>query len=348
MTPKSFRHIAKESLFVSLSISCMVVMIFITAIADADLDPSKIWTRDNWSNLLIGAAITVFGTIVSIPKGIIETKTRKNSDGSSGRYLQDFNEYHTIRQKIESKRYMFNQWHHAQYLAEHKSKRINYLLERNIFQADDILELSREQILALKKPQVYTVGGEQVLFKALTANQIAACLHVYDGKVTVHKLPDFYFLYIDGKSKRTFYDQAYYESRDEAYALISKLCYKLFLGFVITCTLTGLVFNMIEVEEYTTRYIMKLVFTIISRIFNVITSTLWGYLMGQEHVYQLCYYISGKTQFLKTFDSDNEFVYKPLRQVVTETPTRSLTENGESDVNSSENIDTPPTASVLE
>lgn len=44
---------------------------------------------------------------------------------------------------------MFAQWHHAQFLNEFRSKRVNYLLERGIMQAEDILELSREQILDL-------------------------------------------------------------------------------------------------------------------------------------------------------------------------------------------------------
>lgn len=346
MLPKSFKHAAKETMFVGFSITCMVVLVFITSIADANLDPTKIFTSKNYSNLLIGAAITVFGTIVSIPLGITETKTRINPDGSNGRYIQEFNAYNFIRQKIEERRFMFNQWHHEQYLKELKSKQLNYLLERNIFQAEDILELSREQILTLRDSQTYIVNGEPVPFKALSKKQIEACLKVYDGYITVHKLPDFYFLYVDGKSKRSFYDQAYYEAKDESWTLISKLAYKLFLGFVITCIFTGLVLDMTSVESLTAQYIIRTIFTVITRLFNVFTSVCWGFLMGQEHAYQQCYYINGKTQFLQTFDTDKDFVYKSVRQMAKD-EVYNL-ERGSNEINRQDNNESENSDSVLE
>ena len=346
MLPKSFKYAAKETMFVGFSIACMVVLVFITSIADASLDPAKIFTSKNVSNLLIGAAITIFGTIVSIPLGITETKTRVNPDGTNGRYIQEFNAYNTIRQKIEERRFMFNQWHYEQYLKELKSKRLNYLLEHNIFQAEDILELSREQILALTKSQTFIINGESVPFKALSKKQIAACIKVYDGYVTVHKLPDFYFLYVDGKSTRSFYDQAYYEAKDESWTLISKIAYKLFLGFVITCIFTGMVLDMTAAENLTSQYIIHTIFIVITRLFNVFTSVCWGFLMGQEYAYQQCYYINGKTQFLQTFDTDKDFVYKSVRQIAKE-DVRNL-ERGSNETNGNDNIESEVPINILE
>lgn len=318
MPSKSLKYVAKETMFVGLALCCMVVMILITSIADAGLDPSKIWSKSNVSNILINASITIFGTLASIPSGSVATKQRVNADGSKGRYLQEFYDYNDIRQKIEPRRFLFSQWHHAQFLIEHHSKRVNYLLERSIIQAEDILELSREQILTLTESQVYTINGEEVYFKALSVNQVIACLKVYDGEVTVHKLPDFYFLYIDGKGKRTFYDQAYYESRDENGSLISKIIYKAFLGFLITCIFTGLVMDFISADEITVAYVFRTLLLIVTRLFNAASSTLWGYLIGQESVYKRCYYINGKTQFLRTFDADRDFEFKDVRQIARE------------------------------
>ena len=318
MSKKPTKYIAKETMYVSLALSCMVIMILITSIANAGLDPAKIWSKANLSNILINASITIFGTLAAIPSGTVSTKQRTNPDGTNGRYLQEFYDYNEIRQKIEPRRFLFHQWHHSQYLLEYKAKKIDYLLERGIFQAEDILELSREQILALTTSQMYNVKGEQVYFKALSVDQIAACIKVYEGKVTVHKLPDFYFLYIDGKCKRSFYDQAYYESRDENGSLVSKILYKAFLGFLITCIFTGLVVDFIAVDQITAAYVLRTALFIITRLFNAASSTLWGYLIGQESVYKRCYYINGKTQFLRSFDADREFVYKDVRQIARE------------------------------
>jgi hypothetical protein len=318
MPSKSLKHVAKETLFVGLALCCMAIMIMITSIADAGLDPTKIWSKSNLSNILINASITIFGTLAAIPSGAVATKQRTNPDGSHGRYLQEFYDYNDIRQKIEPRRFLFSQWHHSQFLMEHYSKRVNYLLERSILQADDILKLSREQIITLTSSQVYNIDGEDVYFRALSVHQVIACLKVYDGEVTVHKLPDFYFLYIDGKGKRTFYDQAYYESRDENGSLISKIIYKAFLGFLITCIFTGLVMDFISADEITVAYVFRTLLLIVTRLFNAASSTLWGYLIGQESVYKRCYYINGKTQFLRNFDADRDFVYKDVRQMARE------------------------------
>ena len=318
MPSKSFKYVAKETLFVGLALCCMVIMIMITSIADAGLDPTKIWSKSNLSNILINASITIFGTLAAIPSGAVATKQRVNPDGSHGRYLQEFYDYNDIRQKIEPRRFLFSQWHHSQFLMEHRSKRVNYLLERSILQADDILKLSREQIITLTSSQVYNIDGEDVYFRALSVHQVIACLKVYDGDITVHKLPDFYFLYIDGKGKRTFYDQAYYESRDENGSLISKIIYKAFLGFLITCIFTGLVMDFISADEITVAYVFRTMLLIVTRLFNAASSTLWGYLIGQESVYKRCYYINGKTQFLRQFDADRDFEYKDVRQMARE------------------------------
>lgn len=318
MPSKPLKHIAKETLFVGVALSCMVAMILITSLAEAGLDPSKIWSKSNISNIFINAAITIFGTLASIPSGAVSTKQRVNLDGSNGRYLQEFHAYNKIRQLIEPRKNLFNQWHNAQFLAERRSKCINYMMERNIVQAEDILELTREQILSLTESQVYNIRGEDVYFKALSISQITACLKVYDGKITVHKLPDFYFLYIDGKEKRTFYDQAYYESRDENSVLVSKVLYKTFLGFLITCIFTGLVVDYNTTGSLDTAYLFRTTLLIATRMFNAASSTLWGFLIGQESVYRRCYYINGKTQFLRQFSADHEFEYKDVRQIARE------------------------------
>lgn len=323
MYPKNMKYTSKESLFVIAALTCMFLMIIITSVANAGLDPNKIFTVRNFSNVLINASITIFGIVASIPSGTTSTKQRVNPDGSNGRYLQEFFGYNTIREKIESKRFKFSQWHHKQFLLENKEKRVNYLLGKGIFQAEDILDLSREQILELQTSQTFVVDGVQKYFKALSLNQMMACLHVYDGKVIVHKLPDFYFLYIDGKGKRSFYDQAYYQKQDEQFTLFSKLIFKIFIGFLVTTIFTGLVVEYKTTDVYDAAFIFGIILTIITRIFNALSSTFWGFLIGQEVVYKQCYYINGKTQFLKSFDMDDGFEYKDLQVIAKEEYERS-------------------------
>lgn len=336
MYPKNMKNTSKESLFVIAALICMFAMIIITSVANAGLDPEKIFTVKNFSNVLINASITIFGIVASIPSGTTSTKQRINPDGSNGRYLQEFFGYNEVRQKIENRRFAFSQWHSKQFLAENKEKRTNYLLGKGIFQAEEILDLSREQITALTTSQIFMVDGVQKYFKALSAAQIFAALQVYDGKVLVHKLPDFYFLYIDGKGRRSFYDQAYYQQQDEQFTLFSKLIFKIFIGFLVTTVFTSLVIEYRSTGVYDAAFVFGVILTILTRLFNAVSSTFWGFLIGQEVVYKQCYYINGKTQFLQSFDTDKTFEHKDLQVIAKEEYLKEVVPNGDSLENTSD------------
>lgn len=312
------KYTSKEMLFVIASLSCMILFICISSFANAGLDITKIFCSENLSNAILNAAITIFGTVAALPAGMVATKQRKNSDGSDGRYIQEFNEYNRTRSLIEPKRIAFSQWHTEQHRKELHQKRVEYLLSKGVLQAEDVLKLNTEQVKALTTSQPVKVDGEEVYFKALTEPQIEAVLHVLSGKVVVHKLPDFYFLYVDGKSSKTFYDQAYYEAMDESLTLTGKLLSKIFIGFAITCILTGLVITKNTEELSNAEFIIRAIILTLARIFNAVTSSLWGWLIGQELVYKQCYYINGRTQFLNLFNSDVNFKSKDIQELAKE------------------------------
>lgn len=311
--PKFTRRFQKESLLVFASISCMAVIIIFTSLANASFDLNKAFSDENISNAIVSAALTVFGTIVAVPAGISETKLRKNTDGTPGRYLQEFYEYNRIRELVEPKRIAFNQWHSVQYRKELTQKRTEYLLSRGVLQAKDVLKLTIEQARTLTTSQHYTVNNNEVYFKALSKAQVRACVRVLSSKVTVHKLPDFYFLYVDGKSSKSFYDQAFYERRNGTAILIGKMAYKIFIGFAIVSVFTGLAV-MPKDDLTSAEFIMQAVINITARLFSTVSAVFWGWLLGQELAYRECYYINGKTQFLKLFYSDSSFVETDLQE----------------------------------
>lgn len=309
------KHVAKETLFVGVALICMVLIIMFTSIVNAGLDPTKMFTVENAGNALINAAITIFGVVSALPAGIVATKQRVNPDGSPGRFLQEFTDYDEIRQKIEPRRLVFSQWHNAQHIKEQLQKCTDYLLSKGVLQAPYIMKLTVAQVRTLTTSQPIEVDGNKIYFKALTDEQIAACVKVLSGKIIVHKLPDYYFLYIDGKSSKTFYDQAYRESMDENFVLIAKLLYRICTGFIITCIFTGLIIYEPDPGTSTTRAVILAIINIVARVFNAVSSTLWGWLLGQEMVYKQCYYINGRTQFLKLFDSDKDFKYTAIEDL---------------------------------
>lgn len=299
----------RETLYVLGALACMFVMIIVSSLGQAGLDPKKLFSTENLSNLLINAAITVFGMMVAIPLGTSATKQRINPDGTVGRYLQEFNAFYAARNKVGEKILHFSQWHHQHYLEELRKKQHNYLLQHNITQPTELLKLERTQIEQLTEPRMFQVEGEDVYFKSLSEEQIQHCLKVIDGKVNVHKLPDMYFLYIDGKYRRSFYDQAYYEQKDASTFAVTNVLFKVFVGFVITCIFTSLTFTSYSQEESTRSQVLKILLLIFTRLFNAVSSVLFGYLTGKSSAYRQCYYINGKTQILEAFLADKSFVY---------------------------------------
>jgi hypothetical protein len=310
---KPVKHIAKETLFVFAALTCMCIIIVFTSIVNAGFDIEKIFEKENISNAVINAAITIFGTVAAVPAGIVATKQRRAPDGSLGRYLQEFDGYNKIRAKVEPRRLAFNQWHAAQHRKELHQKQVEYLLSKGVLQAEDVLKLPKDQVVKLTTSQKFVVDDKTLFFKALTDEQIHAVLHVLAGKINVHKLPDFYFLYVDGKSSSSFYDQAYYETRNANLSFVVNLISKIFTGFVITSIFTGLVITDNPSDLTNAEIVLKAIIMVAARVFNAITSTLWGWLLGQEMVYTECYYINGRTQFLELFDNDTSFVEKDIQ-----------------------------------
>jgi hypothetical protein len=308
MSKAPLKHVAKEFGSVVAAIFCLLAISIVTAFANAGLDPTKLLTDENITNLCLNAVTTIFGIVVAIPLGTVYTKQLTTPTGGHGKYLTTYTTYETVRKRVCARRSEFSQWHQQQHLNEQRQKCLNYLLEHNIEQAADIIKLSREQVLSLTETQMFVIDGVETYFKALTHEQIRACIAVLSGKIVVRKLPDFYFLYVDGKGDSTFYDQASHQSRDDTIFLASRLAYKVFIGFVITSIFTSLIISKLSDDVTTREYIIKALVTIFARTFNAISSAYWGFQIGQEQVYRQCYYINGKTQFLETFESDTNFV----------------------------------------
>ena len=293
----------KEIALAFSSIIILIVITILTSFITCGFDVKKMFSGENTFNLVTNAAITVMGIISSIPLGIVLTKQHMCEDGSPGRYQLEYQNFYAIRQKIECKRGLFGQWHSNQYVKECREKQINYLLRHNVLQPEAILKLSVAQVNTLTVSKTFKIDGAEVVLNALTKQQIKACVKVLSGKIKVHKLPDFYFLYVDNVSNQSFYDTAYTERKDETKTVIAKLFTKVTIGLIISCILTGFLYDLKNVE-LTPNYIVMALLLMLVRIYNALTSVFAGISTGQELVYKMCYYINGKTQFLKSFDAE--------------------------------------------
>jgi hypothetical protein len=300
------KAISKEILFIVLTVLCTIVITVLATVSGAKFDVTRISSTEALTNILLNTSITLLMLIVAIPYGKVHTMCKKIGN-TLGRYLTSFSNFDDISKKIAPKTYQFEQWHDIKYKKEVASKQYRYLSEKGIRQTDFILKLDRTQIEALTEPRVYKIDGNDVWFCSLTKSQIKACLKVYDGKITLHKLPDQYFLFIDGKSSNSFYEQAYYEKRMEALYTFHKVFSKVAIGLAISCILTSLILDAVVFDNAT---LLKIFINLFARLLTIVLNLFNGFTIGQELIYKKCYYIDGKTQTLTEFNEDVNFVYK--------------------------------------
>lgn len=300
------KTISKEILFIVLTVLFTIVITVLATVSGAEFDITRISSTEALTNILLNASITLLMLIVAIPYGKVHTMCKKIGN-NLGRYLTSFSSFNEICKKIFPKIYQFEQWHDIKYKKEVNSKQLRYLSEKGIRQVEDVLKLDRKQIEQLTEPRMFEIDGNQIYFCSLTKKQVKACLKVYDGKVTLHRLPDQYFLYIDGKSSNSFYEQAYYEKRMEAFYTFHKVFSKVVVCLTISCILTSLILDTLVFDNAT---LMKIFINLFARLLTVVLNLFNGYTIGQELIYKKCYYIDGKTQVLTEFNEDTSFVYK--------------------------------------
>lgn len=304
---KPSKSISKEIIVVVFTIVFTLAVTVLTTLTGAGFDLSRITMVELYTNILVNAVTILLVTVVAFPYGKLNTMCKTTAKGEDGKYKAAYRAYDAAYLLAKPKLYQFSQWHDQKYEKEVYAKQIRYLCEKGIKQPELILKLNREQVVQLSSPQCFEIDGVPVYFSALTKSQLKACLKVFDGKVSLHKLSDYYFLYIDGKGTSSFYEQARYETIAENAYVVGNILLKVLIGLVISCILTSLVIDNLMFDQQT---ILKIVTNLISRILTIGQSLYSGYCIGQEYIYKKCYYINGKTQILTEFAEDTTFVFE--------------------------------------
>lgn len=298
----------KDFLYIVLTLTIVVAMNVLSTLAGGKFDFSNFSEDEFWSNLLLNLSIVLVCTTTAIPYGVSSTKLR-------GRYLSDYQNYLTIFDRIKLKLHLFSQWHTVKYNKELYDKQLKYLVSKGIKQAELIMQLDRSDLNNLEKPYMKVIDEKEVYFSSLTKKQIRACKRVFAGRVSIKKLSDYYFLYVEGRSASTFYEQASMEKMSEHTYLVGNVCVRIAYGFAFTCIWTGLVMDMYMYED---AELFKIIVNMLARIYSAVHSVFNGINIGQGYVYKKCYYINGKTQILEEFDSDNSVEYKDIQELAKE------------------------------
>jgi hypothetical protein len=305
------KAITKEVLFIVLTVVITILITVLATVSGAGFDLSRVSQKETLTNVLLNTSITLLTLVAAIPYGKVATMCKKIGN-DLGRYLTSFSKFNDICKKIAYKLNLFDQWHTAKYEKEVLDKQKRYLSDKGIKQVELILKLDRSQIQSLTEAREFVIDNKTVYINSLTTEQIKACLKVADGKITLHKLPNNYFLSIDGKSSSSFYEQAFYEKRLQTWYAFHSVMSKVLFGVVISCVFTSLILDTIVFDSNT---LLKIFINLSARILTIVLNLFNGFSIGQELVYKKCYYIDGKTQILTEFDEDKNFVYKDPQEL---------------------------------
>lgn len=295
----------KDLLYIVLTLIIVIAMNVLSTLAGGEFNFDNFSEREFWSNLLLNLSIVLICTITAIPYGVSTTKL-------GGRYLSDYDNFLKAFERIRFKLYLFSQWHAVKYQRELHDKQVKYLLTKGVKQAELVLQLDLQDLDDLEVPFKKNINGTDIYFNSLTDAQIKACKKVFAGKVTIKKLPDYYFLYVDGQGGSTFYEQASLEKKVERAYLVGSICSKLAISFAFTSIWTGLV---MDAYIYDNTELAKIIVNMLARIYSAVQSIFNGINIGQNYVYKKCYYINGKSQILDEFYTDITVDYKDDQEI---------------------------------
>lgn len=266
---------SRKAWMTMMSILFGLVLVVILTIFSTGLDPSQWGSREFLSDLAINSAILIMFMVGGI--GLGSDYARNNI---TGLYNVSYQEYIAKRGEIDPYVGDFNPWADEFYERKLRQMRKDYLISKGIRQADLILDLDRLDAMKLGKPQTLIVNGVEHHFLSLTEEQVEEVGKVFEGKVSMNRLDDQFFLTAFGKAEQgNDYKAAGLAKRRKTERFVASLAFKLVMSFGLTLILTGLVVDSVSGED-TAEIVTKL----ISRLVTAMTSTSWGFMTGSDLV----------------------------------------------------------------
>jgi len=313
----------RKAILVSLSLIFIIVLIALTSLANAGIDP-EYWKSQKFLNdMIFTVALVLIGIVIGQAEG---DNFYRNS--SKGLFQSSYNGYNIKRNKIDPYVDKFSSWNKHLYEKEYYEKCLRYLFNDNgIKQAKLILQLDRTEIVQLENcPQTFKIEGVDRYFNSLTKAQIDAIMNVLDGKIKIRYVHDSYFLNAYAKNNnKTMYEQASIQDKLRRKKFVMLMTYRVIFTVLIGMVLTAFV---IEQSEETNK--LQSVITLLSRYFTLFSSVSWGFFIANDMIKDECVFLDYKSTTLeqfylevevnKTFEAktDEEIAYEKITALLKE------------------------------
>lgn len=292
------KKLNRKTFLTGISVLFAIIIIIITSVLNAGLNPDNWNSTEFLSNLIITIAIGIFGVISG--QGMGDNYFRTNEKGL---FVSTYNSYNTMRTKINVHIDKFEDWNKRLYAKEYYQKCVRYLKNNyGIKQAELILELDKNQVLLLEQPRFFETSKGKTAFNSLTKEQIKAARKVLTGKIKMKYVHDSYFLNAYSKNKtQSMYEIASEQSKKQRQKYLSLMFYRVMVIIVFGFIMSGLVIDTQDPGGFNQAMI-----NLISRLFTLFTSLAFGTLVASDLIKDECIYLDYKTTMLERFLIDVE------------------------------------------
>lgn len=258
-----------------------------------------------WGDLCVAFAICVY----SLYFGIIESRNH-HMKKFEGRYQIAYSDFKKIREQVIPRDNEFNQWLEKYYEKQKQDYYIAILsLHGNINPL--VLDLDRSELPNLLKPykknwdNTEFEGREDTYFRSLNEEQIKIIEEIFDGKVKVERIPDDYFKTIHGQIILNEYVEQARKLKKDRRNYIIMIFSRLVMVFAFAFVFASF---GVRIDEATGKEeILNSIIQTISRIWTMITSFTYGFLVGKQMVVNMCETLEYKVRVNKEFLCDKNF-----------------------------------------
>ena len=283
------RKFNKKSLFSSLSLGLVILVIVSSTFFQASVDPNYWKTNAFLSSVLINLSLIIVGIVSGVGEADNYYHNLQN-----GLYQTTYIKYSRTREKINNFVDKFTFWNIDYFEREKKDKLVKYLNKYGIKQADKLLELDRTVIKELLgKPQL--ING--VYYKSLTEEQINAIYKVLDGKIKTKPLHEDYFLnaFISDQAL-SMYERAGNQEKNRNKKFVGLIGYRVLMTLIVAMIFAGM-----QIDTNNDVTMQQVWVNMITRLWTLGNAVAYGFFTNYEMTKDECIFLDYKTTVLNRF-----------------------------------------------
>lgn len=294
--------VTKRTIYSAIGIFGCLLLTVVMSITGMGFDPKAFSTWNYWTKMIVQFSIAIFAMITGRQIGDDTQRNRK-----TGQFRRELSTYSTQYNRMNDLGILdyFEAWLTV-YKEKKLQKKIRETLRNFGIKQFEVLDLDLSDLENLQHPWVKDWTGtpfyekyydekkkeSKTTFKSLSEAQINAVRAVMEGQVRVSDVSASYFLTALKGTSVDEWERAAKSDKKKGAKLASGYSYRLFMMLGISLVLNGLIPSPYDSAD-------SVVLNIATRIFVLITSTVWGIYLGFKVVEMDIVFLAYKSYIIR-------------------------------------------------